>query len=206
MDVGTAELTATVVGVSGRARARHRGGQVLLDVAPEQRLPALAFRQRQTRPVGPDQQVFTRLPGGKPIGAVDLVLVVKIGQAFRQLLAAARIAVSRQEAAQRGKPGLLPRGGREGVQIAEQPVEAPTQGGLVIGGGIGEVAEQGAVGLPQKAPGQHQVHRRGDAAAATRRSGWRCPRQIVIRQRGQRELQPLTDAVALHQDDLVFQR
>src|SRR5690606_7884012 len=89
-----------------------------------------------------------------------------------------------QEAGERLEVGLR-------HQARQQLHQDPGERLLVQGRGRrhGLPAEDLAVGAPEKAPGQLDASRRGDAAVS-----------------GQRHLQPLGDAVALHQEGLLLER
>ena len=53
--------------------------------APEHRLPRLFRRNRQVRAARGDEHIVPVVPGLKPVGAVNLVLIQQIGQATGQL-------------------------------------------------------------------------------------------------------------------------
>ena len=157
--------------------------------APERRLPAFLVIQR---PRAGSRQADMVAPGGpvvEPVGAVNLILVEQVGQPHRQLVTLAAIVVIGEKAFKRGEVGLI-------LQCGQQPHQPPGQRLLVERRLLGHaVAPQNAtVAVPEKPRRQLHIQRRGDAAAALRRVG------------SQRHLQPLGDAVALHQDDFVFQR
>jgi hypothetical protein len=146
-------------------------------------LPALVGRQRHRVAAGTAQLVPVLGPVGQPIGAVDLVLVVQVGQALGQLQAALGVAIL-QEVAQRFEFFLL-------QQLGQQAHQAPGERILVEGRAARHPlrTQHAAVGLPQEA--RRQRHAGGGAHAH------------VL---GQRDLQPFGDAVRLHQHDLLFER
>ncbi len=155
-------------------------------LAPEAGLPALAVRQRRrSRPPGVAAGRWSAPagPGAEPVAAVDLVLVVQIGQPLRQLQPAIQ-AAALQEAGQRLEAGAL-------EQRRQQLHQPPGQRQLVerrlrrhrI------AAEHLPVGAPQEARRQLDAGRGADAGV-----------------RGQAHLQPLGHAVALDQEDLLLER
>ncbi|MND86513.1 hypothetical protein D3C80_784820 [compost metagenome] len=101
-------------------------------------------------------------------------------------MALAQVTVVGQEAAQRGER-------LAGQQAGQQAHQTPGQRRLVQRRlqRNAVAAEHCTVGLPEKARRQLDLERCGDAAAVLA---------------GQRQLQPLGDAVALHQHQLVLQR
>lgn len=124
-------------------------------------------------------------PIRQPVGAIDLVLIEQIGQALGQLVALAQVLIISKEAAQRSERLL-------GQQARQQPHQTPGQRCLVQRRLLRNriLAQHIAVRLPEKSCRQVNVQRRSDATAVTL---------------GQRQLEPLGDAVALHQQHLVLQ-
>ena len=125
----------------------------------------------------------------QPIGAVHLVLVEQVRQPLAQLVQLALFIVLFQKALQACE-------NRVREQVGQQAHQPPAQRGLVQRRGLrrGLRPQHPAIHLPQKARRQLHIQRRGNAAAA------------VVRVFGQRQFQPLSDAVALHQQHFVFQR
>ena len=153
-------------------------------VTPQRGLPALVLGQRQV--VGTTQarqHVAAGFPRGEPVAAVDLVLVVQIGQPLCELQASAQVAVT-QETGQRREA----RARRDlGQQVHQPPGERLPVERRACRHRV--AAQHLAVAAPQKA--RRQLDPRGSAHAAAR---------------GQRHLQPFGHAVALHQKDLFLQR
>ena len=159
--------------------------------APECWLPHLLHPKiaiavaRQTNPIAALGPVI------QPVSAVDLVLIEQVGQTFGQLVTLATISIVGQKTSQGRKLGLV----QQPRQQAHQP---PGQGLLVQRRLLGHrlTTEHGAVGLPEKARGQLHIQCRGNTTTSALAAGVS----------GQRQLQPLGDAVALHQHHLVLQR
>lgn len=171
---------------AGAAGGQRLAADVLEQGAPQRRLPAHRLVQRPRAVARGAQLVAALGPVGQPVGAVHLVLVEQVGQALGQLVALAQVGVVGEEAAQRGERLAL----QKARQQAHQP---PGQRRLVerrLQGNVG-AAQERAIAAPEKARRQLDLDRRGDAAAVLP---------------GQRQLQPLGDAVALHQHHLVLQR
>ena len=162
-----------------RADIRQQG-------APQRGLPARIALQWPLTTARGAQAVLSAGPVRQPVGTVDLILVEQIGQALGQLVALAQILVIGEKAAQ-GRKRLL------GQQARQQAHQAPGQRRLVQRRLLRDrvLAQHVAVRLPEKARRQVNVQRRRDATAVTL---------------GQRQLEPLGDAVALHQQHLIFQR
>ncbi|MNP18141.1 hypothetical protein D3C76_1106010 [compost metagenome] len=165
---------------------------ILQQCSPQLGLPAVAWRQNFALAAGRVDDVLATGPVLEPIGTVDLVLVEQVGQALGELVALAQVTVIGEEAPQ----WLEMRALDERWQQAHQP---PGQGCLVEQRHFGDfaTAKHAAVELPHKATGQLHIDCSGDAAAA-----------LVIFQRifSQGQLEPLGDAIALHQGNFVFQR
>jgi hypothetical protein len=166
--------------------------------APERGLPALLLGQGDAAAAGPDQQVLAVGPGGQPVGTIDLILVEEIGQALGKLEALAQIGVLEQKAPQR-------RVFRLRQQLGQETHQAPDQSGLVEGRDLGDGVgtEHSAIDAPEETRWQRDLERCRDSQ--TRASGiLGLPPAAGIG--GERQLQPLRDAVALGQDDLVLER
>ena len=176
---------------AGAALRQALGTHVGEQRAPQFGLPALLLGQRHDLAAGLAQLVAAGGPVLQPVGAVDLVLVEQVGQALGQLVALAQVIVLGEEAAQRSEAVAL----QQRRQQAHQP---PGQRALVEQRHAGNrlAAEHRAVGLPEKGGRQLHVDGRGDAAAAA----------VLARVLGQRLLEPLRHAVAVHQHHFVFQR
>ena len=177
--------------VHGGAMAAHRRrAHVIEQQPPQSRLPALVRRQwRAAVAQGIVQVVAPVFPLVQPVGAVDLVLVEQVGHARGQLVALLPVRVVAEKIAH----------GREIVVVQvlrDQPQQPPGEPCLVErrGGRHCIAAQHGAVGGPQETPGQLYVDRCADAQPAG------------VRRAGQGQFQPLRDAVALHQHQLVFER
>ncbi len=199
---------------SSRQRARRRaGGAQRLDEAPvhagaaagqaigtdvgEQRapqfgLPALVGTERARLPVRRAQLVAALAPVVEPVAAIDLVLVEQVGQALGQLMTLAQVGIVGEETLQGAELGTLQQSGK-------QTHQAPGQRRLVQFGNLGNAfaAQHRAIGLPEELRRQLHLQRRGDAATAA---------AVLAGIFGQCQLQPLGDAVAVHQDPLAFQR
>ena len=165
------------------AVALAQGGE---ELAPEGRLPALVLGQRLGIGARMRHAVVALRPGVEPVAAVDLVLVVEVGQALAELpapLGVARVGSVKQKARERLEDGLV-------KQPGQQLHQAPGERGLVERGmgRHGVPAEDLAVGAPEE-PGRQLDARRGaDAVCA-----------------GQGHLEPLGRAVALHEEDFLLQ-
>ena len=161
-------------------------GHIVLNPAPQHRLPGLAVRQGADLAPGIAQTIPPLGPLVKPIGAVHLVLVVQVSQMAGQLIALAQVVIVGQKALQGGESVIF----HYTWQEFQQP---PGQALLVIGRFVRGLrfAQNGAVGAPQEAGRQLKIDRRADAAA-------------VVGGHGQ--LEPLGHAVALDEENLVFQR
>ncbi len=175
----------------GRAMPVAKGlADVLQQQAPQFRLPALRFGKRFARATQViAQHVVPGRPVVQPVGAIDLVLVEQIGQALGQLVALARVVIVAEVIAQRA----------EGLALElrrQQPQQAPDQPGFVERRfGRDRVATQyRAIRRPQETAGQLHIDRGTDAEAAL---------GAIARQR---QLEPLGDAVALHQHHFVLER
>ena len=159
---------------------------------PQGSLPAAVGRQRHFGAGGANQHVAAGGPGGQPIGTIDLVLVEQVGQPLGELEALAPVVVVGEKAGQR-------RVHRLGDQRRQHPHQAPHQPWLVEGRDLRHRArsEHRAIDLPQEARRQREVEAGGDAAAG-----------VVggIGRARQPQLEPLGDAVALHQDGLGLER
>ena len=129
------------------------------------------------------QAVVADGPGGEPVVAVDLVLVVEIGQALGELKATVHLTL-----AQEARQGFETRSLR---QLGQVPHQAPGQWQLVHGRfkRYGVTPEHLAVSPPQKT--SWQFHSGG------------CKNTALA---GQCHLEPLGHAVALHQEDLLLKR
>lgn len=127
----------------------------------------------------------------EPVGAVDLVLVEQVSQALCQLVAFAQVAVVGEKAPQWLEVGAFD-------QLREQTHEAPSQGRLVQQRDLGDfiAAQHLSVQLPHEATRQLHIDGRGDTAS---------PKVIFLWVFGQGQLEPLGNAVALYQRNLVFQ-
>ena len=165
---------------------------VVTQPAPQRRLPALVRVQRPGLAPSVDQLVTAIGPGRQPVGAIHLILIEQVGQPLGQLVALAQVVIVGQKVRQRLEGGLI-------QQLRQQTHQPPAQPQFVqrrrLGHGIFAfaVGQHGAIGLPQKTRWQGDIQRRRDAGTAGRIGG-------------QGQLQPLADAVALHQNHLVFQR
>ena len=150
---------------------------------PQPRLPALILGQRGGGVAGVEQDLAPLAPGVEPVGPVHLVLVVEVGDAQRELEAAAGV-VLRQIAGDR-------REARLGEHLGQQPHQPPGERGLVQRRARRHLRapEHLAVGLPLEA--RRQLHRR---------------RRAHPRPARDRHLHPLGHAVALHQDHLGLER
>ena len=128
----------------------------------------------------------------QPVCPVYLILVIQVCEAFGQLIAFAQVTVIREEALQRLEMRLVD-------QLRQQAHEPPCQRCLVEQRGLRDfiLAQHAAIELPHEAARQLHVDGGGNPAAA---------QVIVLRVFRQGEFQPLSDAVALHQGDFVFQR
>ena len=176
--------------VHGGTAGLHAGSaHILQQITPERRLPLLLGRQRRTAATGAAQHIPARGPVFQPIGAVDLVLVEHVGNTLGQLVALALVAVVQQKALQSGKSRLL----QQRRQQAHQP---PGERLLVERRNLGHalLAQHGAVSLPKKL--RRQLHLDGSRHPAA-------PLRHRLRQR---QLEPLRNAVALHQNGLRLQR
>jgi len=161
--------------------------------APQGGLPAVFRAERHCAAPRCPQHVAPVLPIVQPIGAVDLVLVEQIRQPLGQLMALAHAVVVGQETPQRQEDLVA-------QHLRQQAQQAPGQSVAVQRGRLGQQvpAQHGAIGAPEKTGRQLHVHRGRDPASL---------RPRLLRRIGrQRELQPLRDAVALHQDDFVLER
>ncbi len=158
---------------------------------PQLRLPATALGQGAPTVTQAGQQIAARCPVVEPVGAVDLVAVIEIGQALGQLVSLAQIAVIVEKTPQRGEVGLHEQGRQE-------PHQAPGQGRAIQRRGWRYLvtAQHLAIGAPEKGRRQLHFQRRGHPAAAL---------VVPARILGQRQLEPLGDAIALHQHLFVFQ-
>ena len=167
------------------------------------------------------QHIVPIRPVGQPVGAIHLILVEQVGQLRRQLVAAAQQRIVLQKTAQRCKDLLMQQAGQHPHQPPGQQVLAKRR---PLGHGI--IAQHGPVRLPDEARGKLDVQRSRDTqpVAQTGRPGrspcrgrTRRPRPGIIhpvwrpvvrpgrRVGRQRQRQPLGDAVALDQNDFVFQ-
>ena len=176
------------LGMHRRTRSLGLGRtHIGLQCAPQMRLPDLVFRQGLGGPGRGLQHIAALRPIAEPIGAVALVAVQHIGHLLRQLVQLAAIAVAGQIACQWLVHGVLR------SHVRQQAQQAPKQGRLVKRHvhRHGLRAQHAAVDLPQK--GRRQLHAGGGANAQSR----------LI---GQRQLQPMLHAVALHQKDFGLQR
>lgn len=174
------------VNAGAARRVAALGGNIRQQRPPQGRLPVLVGGKRLT---GGGvwrlaQLVGAGLPVQQPVGAVHLVLVEQLGQLARQLVALAPVAIVAQKMLQRGKHRLILQGGQQPQDAPDQCL--PVQRRALRHGGI---AQHAAVSLPEKLGRQLHAHRCADPGVA-----------------GQRQLQPLAHALALHQDDFVFQR
>ncbi len=167
----------------GAHQQARLGSQALQQLAPQQGLPALALRQDLAPPPRVDQQLVAARPGLEPVGPVDLVLIVEIGQALRQLQQAQGLAIG-----QEGREGLETRRAGHAWQQRQQ---APDQGLAIQRRARAEfgLTQHGAADLPHEARGQ--LDPRGGADALRLR---------LLR------LEPLARSVALHQHQLRLQR
>ncbi len=127
----------------------------------------------------------------QPVSPVNLILVEQIGQAFGQLIALAQISVVGQEALQRFEVRLID-------QRRQQAHQAPGQRGLVEQGRLGDLVrtQHHAIQRPHETAGQLDVYGGSDTTATV---------IFILSIFGQGQLQPLCNAVALHQSNLVFQ-
>jgi hypothetical protein len=162
--------------------------------APQRCLPALSRRPAATAPARVDQHILARRPGRQPVGAIHLILIEEVGKAFGKLEALAPIAVAVRKPRSGAYSGIVHHFRQQAHQAPEQPrlVERRTLRHRLP-------SEQRAIDLPQKARRQRNFERRRDAAAP----GF-LPLPCGIG--GERQLEPLRDAIALHQDDLVLER
>ena len=150
--------------------------------APQQRLPALVRRNGQRGPAWRGQQIPASAPIGQPVGAINLVLVKQIRQTGTQLQQAIRFAGA-QKTRHRLEAGY-------GQQVGQMLHQAPGECRLVHGRLRRHLLapQHLPVGAPQKPCRQLDACGRAHAPAARLR-----------------HLEPLGHAVALNEDDLVFQ-
>ena len=130
------------------------------------------------------QLVCAGLPVQQPVGTVYLVLVKQLGQLARQLVALAPVAIVAQKMLQWGKHRLILQGGQQAQDAPDQRL--PVQRRALRHGSL---TQHPAVGAPEKLRWQLHAHRRANPGFS-----------------GQRQLQPLAHALALHQKHVVFQR
>lgn len=176
---------------AGAALRQALGAHVGEQFAPQLGLPALLGIQLDGLAAGLAQPVVPGGPVLQPVGAVHLVLVEQVGQAFGQLVTLAQVVVIGEEATQR----------REAVacqQRRQQAHQTPGQRALVQQRDAGNrlASQHGPIGLPEEGGGQLHVDGRGDAATAP----------VLLRILGQRLLEPLGHAAAVYQHHLVLQR
>ncbi|KFB74411.1 MAG: hypothetical protein AW09_000285 [Candidatus Accumulibacter phosphatis] len=161
--------------------------------APERCLPAMSVRQWLFASAGVDQDILARLPGCQPVGAIHLILIEEVGEALGKLEALAPIAVPVEETEQRRVLRIVHHFRQQAHQTPEQPrfVERRTLRHR-------RSSEQCAIHPPQKARRQRNFECRSDPAA---------PCCLTLPRIGsERQLEPLRNAIALHQDDLVLER
>ncbi len=199
VDVGAASLRGRAVRLRLRGLPVDARRDVAFQAAPQRRLPALFGRHRGSAAVGADQLVVVRLPGLQPIGPIHLVLVIQVGEALGQLVAPAGVRIGRQKSPQRGEAVGIDRllAAPQRIQVAQQAIQAPGHRRLVERGAVRQHLQHAAIHPPNEARRQRHIDRRGNPATAAQR----IPR---IGRQGQ--LQPLADAVALHQNHFVFER
>ncbi len=130
-------------------------------------------------------------PVFEPVGSVHLVLVEQIRQTLSQLITFAQVGVMGQESLQRLEVRLVD-------QLRQQAHQAPGQRGFIKQGLDRNfvAAKDHAIELPHEAAGQLHVDGGSDAAAA---------HVVFFRIFRQCQLQPLGNAIALHQRDFVLQ-
>ncbi|MNV48421.1 hypothetical protein D3C71_1403250 [compost metagenome] len=130
-------------------------------------------------------------PVFEPVGSVHLVLVEQIRQTLSQLIALAQIGVMGQETLQRLEVRLID-------QLRQQAHQTPGQWGFIEQGLDRNfvAAKDHAIELPHEAAGQLHVDGGSDAAAS---------HVVFFRIFRQCQLQPLGNAIALHQRDFVLQ-
>lgn len=157
---------------------------------PQRRLPAILRRQRDRATARGAEHVAPVFPIVQPVGAIDLVLVVQIGEPFGKLMALAHAGVVGQEAAQ-WQEGLV-------VQLRRQQAQQPPGQPVAIERrSLRQLVapQHQPIGPPKKARGKLDVDGGGNAAALP----------LSARVFRQREFEPLGNAIALHQDGFIFQ-
>ncbi len=167
---------------------------ICYQLAPEQRLPA-GFRIQGflLAPSG-DYHILALLPGRQPVGPEHLVLVEQVGHFLGQLKVAQVGIAAVQESGQWRKRLILPH------QLRQQSVQPPDQAALVEGGLLRyfAVGQHRPIGLPDEPGRKQEIHAGGNAQAA-----FHAILGALLRQR---QLQPLGNAVTLHQKGLALQR
>ncbi|MCY1419008.1 hypothetical protein D9M71_345830 [compost metagenome] len=133
----------------------------------------------------------TFCPVFKPVSPIDLVLVEQVRQTLSQLIAFAQIGVMGQEALQRLEVWLVD-------QLRQQAHQSPGQRSFIEQGlGRNFIAPKDhAIELPHETAGQLHVDSGGDSAAT---------HVVFFGIFCQCQLQPLGNAVALHQRDFILQ-
>jgi len=167
----------------GTGRRALGVAQAREDAAPQPRLPPLLLGHGQRRLARRGQHIALGGPVLEPVGAIDLVLIEKIGESFGQLKQSLRVS-----GGQKTRNGFIPALRCAFGQLAHQP---PGQCGLVQRrlARHGRRAQHLAVAAPQKARRQFDARRGAHAQRL-----------------GHAHLEPLGHAVALHQHHLLLQR
>ena len=171
-----------------RQQGRAGGGTLLLikfgqHLAPQLGLPELPFGNGRIGAARRAQHILALLPGGQPVGAVDLVLVEQVGQLFGQLQQTLRLARA-QKVGNRCERRLA-------QALRQQTHQAPDHGRLVQRRFTRHLMP--AQNLPVAAPDK-----------ARRQLDLCCGAHALLL--GHAHLEPLGHAVALHQHDLGLQR
>ena len=162
-------------------------GQWRQHFTPQRTLPSLVWRQGLGDPAGlirrSGQDVIAGSPGGQPVAAVDLVLVIQVGQPLRELQAPAEV-IAAQETRQRLVLGARQQAGQD---LHQTPGER-----LFVQRRLARhrcATQNLTVGPPHESARQFDAGRSADPGL-----------------RGQGHLQPLRHAVALDQKNLLLQR
>ena len=133
----------------------------------------------------------TRRPVFEPVGPIDLILVKQVREPFRQLIALAQIGVVSQEALQRFKMWLVNQRRKQAHQTPGERclVQQRSRWNFIT-------SQHHSVQLPHETAGELHIHCGCDSASTL---------IVVLRVLSQSQLQPLSDAVALHQRNLILQ-
>ena len=169
------------------------GRQGVADPAPQCRLPALVIGDLCDTVTGQGEHIVPGLPGGEPVGAIDLVLIEQVSQALGQLVTLALLIVLAQVARQRLEQRVVQGFGQQLHQVPAQATLVPGGGGRHLPRAFHRLDHR-AVGLPLKARGQGNVGAEADAVARF---------ALAL---GDGGLEPLGDTVALHQKKGARQR